>query len=182
MNSRISKLLLRFAWIAASLFLAYPMASHGWMKIKPSLTQTDPVPQNKAHSINSKAEQTANLSESAGPSIANQTMRQATASENPNVDKRRRYIRGMKATGYLWDLIGALDLLGAILLLVRPVNFLGSAILWPITLNVFLFHLLLEPEETGELLFTTAMMAVNTALIFRHWSKWRHLLYINITS
>ena len=88
----------------------------------------------------------------------------------------------MKATGYLWELIGALELLGAILLLVRPVNFLGSAILWPITLNVFLFHLLLEPEETGELLFTTAMMAVNTALIFRHWSKWRHLLYINITS
>lgn len=88
----------------------------------------------------------------------------------------------MKATGYLWELIGALELLGAILLLVRPVNFLGSAILWPITLNVFLFHLLLEPEETGELLFTTAMMAVNTALIFRHWSKWCHLLYINITS
>ena len=182
MNSRISKLLMRFAWMAASLFLAYPMASHGWMKIKPSLIQTSPVPHNQTHSSTRDAEPTVHLSESADPSVTNQTMKGATASENPNVDKRRRYIRGLKVTGYLWELIGAFELLGAILLLVRPMNFLGSVILWPITLNVFLFHVFLEPEETGELLFTTTMMAVNTALIFRHWSRWRHLLYINTTS
>jgi len=171
-KSRFVPALSRLTWIAASLLLAYPMASHGWMKLKP-------------HFNNETAAQSADMerAKTGTPSEVPHAHGTADTSgadgiETPIVQKRRDYIRGMKATGYLWELIGVLEMLGAALLLIRPLQFLGSAILWPITLNVFLFHAVLEPEEMGELIFTSCMMVANTALLFRYWPKWRHLLFI----
>jgi uncharacterized membrane protein YphA (DoxX/SURF4 family) len=171
-KTRVVSALTRLTWMAATLFLAYPMASHGWMKLKP-------------HFSNATAEQVTTSRSTEGENAPEATQAHGEAEtngakvmSNPHVRKRRDYIRGMKATGYLWELIGVLEMLGAAMLLIRPMQFLGSAILWPITLNVFLFHAVLEPEEVGELIFTACMMVANTALLFRYWPKWRHLLYI----
>ena len=171
-KSRIDPALSRLTWIAAALLLAYPMASHGWMKLKP-------------HFNNEKATQSAEMERAKTGDLSEVTNAHGTADtngaeamENPTVQKRRSFTRGMKGTGYLWELIGVLEILGGAMLLIRPMQFLGSVILWPITLNVFLFHAVLEPEEMGELIFTSCMMVANTALLFRYWPKWRHLLFI----
>ena len=170
-KSRFAPAFFRLTWMAAALLVAYPMASHGWMKLKPHFTDTAA---GQAAKIESGEER--NMPQ---PSQAeDEEMSSAQESKNTNIEKRREYIRGMKATGYLWELIGVLEILGAALLIIRPLQFLGCAILWPITLNVFLFHAVLEPEEMGELIFTSCMMVANTALLLRYWPKWRHLLFI----
>ena len=171
-KSRVVSALSRLTWASAALLLAYPMASHGWMKLKPHFNNERAV-------LSAEMERTKTEAPSQVPQ-AHETADSNSAEgiDSPIVQQRRDYIRGMKATGYLWELIGILELLGAAMLLIRPIQFLGSAILWPITLNVFLFHAVLEPEEMGELIFTSCMMVANTALLFRYWPKWRHLLYI----
>lgn len=170
-NSRFVPAFFRLTWIAAALLVAYPMASHGWMKLKPHFTEAAGRPDAKFESAEKGKMQQASKAEGEETPSAHE-------SRNVNIQKRREYIRGMKATGYLWELIGVLEMLGAALLLIRPLQFLGCAILWPITLNVFLFHAVLEPEEMGELIFTSCMMVANTALLLRYWPKWRHLLFI----
>ena len=173
MKSGFLSLLNRLAWLAACLLLAYPMASHGWMKIKPHFTAKSVVDQSTTSLQSDGEDGTGTKSEH---DAANYT--KGEVQENPNIEKRRNYIRSLKETGFMWELVGILELLGAALLLIRPVQFLGSAVLWPLTLNVFLFHAVLEPEKTGELIFTSCMLIANTVLLFRYWSKWRHLLFI----
>ena len=147
------------------------MASHGWMKLKPHFTDTA-----AGHAAKIESAEEGKMPQAS--QARGDELNSAQEINNPNIQKRRDYIRGMKATGYLWELIGVLEILGAALLLIRPLQFLGCAILWPITLNVFLFHAVLEPEEMGELIFTTCMMVANTALLLRYWPQWRHLLFI----
>ena len=173
-KSRFVPAFFRLIWITAALLVAYPMASHGWMKLKPHFTNT-------AAGRDAKIESAEKGNTPQGSEAEDEEMNSAHESMNANIQKRREYIKGMKSTGYLWELIGVLEMLGAALLLIRPLQFLGCAILWPITLNVFLFHAVLEPEEMGELIFTSCMMVANTALLLRYWPQWRHLLFISNT-
>ena len=88
------------------------------------------------------------------------------------------YISGSKQTGYFWELLGVCEFLFGLLLVIQGTGFVGALLLLPITLNIFLFHLFLEPEEVGELVQWVLFLIINIVLVLHERSKWKHLLWI----
>lgn len=87
------------------------------------------------------------------------------------------YISGMKQTGYFWPLLGICELLFGLLIIYPKTRFVGSLLLLPITLHIFLFHLFLESDEIGELLMTFMLFAVNIYFVAIQYPKWKHLVW-----
>jgi uncharacterized membrane protein YphA (DoxX/SURF4 family) len=98
--------------------------------------------------------------------------------EKENTLQKILYISGAKQTGYFWQVLGICELLFGFLLIIQGTGFLGALFLLPITLQIFLFHLFLEADETGELIQTGALFFINVALVLREKEKWKHLLWI----
>ena len=90
------------------------------------------------------------------------------------------YISGAKQTGYFWQVLGICEILFGCLLLLQGTGFIGAIFLLPITLQIFLFHLFLEPDELGELLQTGALFGINIILVLREKDKWKNLLWIKL--
>lgn len=90
------------------------------------------------------------------------------------------YINGLKQTGYFWELLGLCELFFGIMLLFRRTYFLGALFLLPITLHIFLFHLFLEPDEIGELLYCGVLLIINILMIFVEKNRWKNLIQHNI--
>lgn len=106
------------------------------------------------------------------------TPRPSTDSLEPvpeHVVKIRSLIGGMKQTGYFWEMVGAAEILCGVLLVSQYLALLGAVMLVPLTLNIFLFHLFLEPHEPGELLLTGLYLAANLWLILREYPRLKPL-------
>lgn len=92
--------------------------------------------------------------------------------------QRKNYIFGIRQTGFAWQLLGVCELVGGVLLISQFFSLLGAALLLPITLHIFLFHLFLEPNEINELIETALMFLANLLIIAREYPKWKPLLWI----
>ena len=53
--------------------------------------------------------------------------------------------------------------------------FIAALFMLPITLHIFLFHLYLEPDEVGELIYCGLLFIINIVLIFTEKDKWKNL-------
>ena len=102
-----------------------------------------------------------------------------TAPEKEETLQKVLYINGMKQTGYAWQVLGIFEILFGILVIIQFTSFVGSVFLLPITAHIFLFHVFLEADETGELVMTGLLMAANLFLIFKDYAKWKHLLSVH---
>ena len=92
--------------------------------------------------------------------------RPETTGEVPeHVVKIRALIGGMKQTEYFWEMVGVAEIVCGLLLLTQVLATLGAVMLVPLTLNIFLFHVFLEPHDTGELLLTGLYLMANFFLI-----------------
>jgi uncharacterized membrane protein YphA (DoxX/SURF4 family) len=89
----------------------------------------------------------------------------------------KNYIFGMKQTGYFWPFLGIMELLAGFLLVSQVFAKIGAFVSFPLTINIFLFHLYLEPHEVGELVLVTALLVANLHLLFAHYKDWKSLLY-----
>ena len=98
-----------------------------------------------------------------------------------HVVKMKAYIGGLKQTGYFWPMLGVVELVGGLMLLSQVLSLLGAVILMPITLNIFLFHLFLEPHEIGELIMTTVYLLINLAIIAWYYPRLKPL-FLNFKS
>lgn len=96
---------------------------------------------------------------------------------NDHILVLKNYVFGMKQTGYFWPFLGVMELLAGALLLSQVFSKIGAFIAFPITLNIFLFHAALEPDEIGELAMMTGMLLANSYLILRSYKTWKPLLY-----
>ncbi|GAB4245502.1 MAG: DoxX family membrane protein [Saprospiraceae bacterium] len=92
--------------------------------------------------------------------------------------KIRNYIFGMKQTGYAWQLVGIAEIVCGLLILSQYLSFIGAVMLVPVTLQIFFFHLYLEPDEMGELLLTASLLLANLLLIGKEWSRWKGLVLV----
>lgn len=101
-----------------------------------------------------------------------------TGPEDTNTLQKVLYINGAKQTGYWWEVLGICELLFGLLLILQGTGFVGALFLLPITLHIFLFHLFLEADETGELIQTGGLFAINILLVLKERKKWKHLLWI----
>ncbi|MGC4039256.1 MAG: DoxX family membrane protein [Flavobacterium sp.] len=96
---------------------------------------------------------------------------------NDHVLVLKNYVFGMKQTGYFWPFLGIMELLAGALLISQVFSKIGAIIAFPITVNIFLFHAFLEPDELGELAMMTVMLIANAYLILRTKKTWKPLLY-----
>lgn len=92
--------------------------------------------------------------------------------------QRILYISGMRQTGYFWILLGICEFLFGLLLIIPRTSLVGGVFLLPITLHILLFHVFLEYDEVGELLQTLGFFVINIVLVMRHYSKFKHLLWL----
>lgn len=88
-----------------------------------------------------------------------------------HVVKIKAMIGGLKGTGYFWPLLGAAEILCGLLLMSQWYALLGAVMLVPLTLNIFLFHLYLEPHEPGELILTGLYLLFNLGLLAYDYPK-----------
>jgi len=97
----------------------------------------------------------------------------------PSVEilKIKNYIFGMKQTDFFWQFLGFTEILAGVLLLSIVFWRIGAIVALPITINIFLFHLFLEPNEIGELLQTLGLFLINCMLIAFSYKIWKPLLY-----
>lgn len=97
----------------------------------------------------------------------------------PSVEilKIKNYIFGMKQTNYFWQFLGFAELLAGILLFSLVFSRIGAIIALPLTINIFLFHLFLEPHEVGELFQMLGLLIINILLIAFSYKIWKPLVY-----
>ncbi len=84
---------------------------------------------------------------------------------DPNVAKIKSFIGGMKQTGYFWPMLGIAEITAGLLLLSQAFSLLGAVALVPITLNIFLFHLFLKPDDLAGLALAGLYLAGNLFLL-----------------
>ena len=98
--------------------------------------------------------------------------------DNQKVLKIRNYIFGLKQTNYFWQVLGVCELLFGLLLVIQGTGFIGAVLLLPITLHILLFHVFLEPDDTGELIQTGTLFLINIILVAKEFLRWKHLVWI----
>ena len=82
-----------------------------------------------------------------------------------SVVKIKTYIDGLKQTEYFWPMLGVVEFVAGALLISQYLALLGAVLLMPVTINIFLFHLFLKPDDVGDLILTTLYLLANMAII-----------------
>jgi uncharacterized membrane protein YphA (DoxX/SURF4 family) len=96
---------------------------------------------------------------------------------NEDILKIKNYIFGMKQSGFFWPFLGIMEFLAGFLLISKIFSRIGAIVAFPLTINIFLFHLFLEGHEIGELLQTLALLVANIILIGTTYKIWKPLLF-----
>ncbi len=79
------------------------------------------------------------------------------------------FMTGIKASVYLMPLIKGTELISGILLLIGRTAPLGALLIFPVTLNIFLYHAFLGPKE---LPMVAVMLIFNMFLFFAYKQKY----------
>lgn len=91
----------------------------------------------------------------------------------PMPDAAVSFFRGLAATGYMLPLLFAAQVLGGALLIVGLYVPLALALLAPVIVNIFFFHLFLAP---GGLLLAIIVVALELYLVLRYWDAFAPML------
>ena len=84
------------------------------------------------------------------------------------------FMNSLGATGYVFPVIGVLEVMIGILLLMKKWVAFALILLAPISINIVLFHLFLDiPGSPIALL----ILIFNAILIFKHWQQYKPLFY-----
>jgi uncharacterized membrane protein YphA (DoxX/SURF4 family) len=96
----------------------------------------------------------------------------------PNIEilKIKNYVFGMRQTDYFWQFLGYVEIIAGVLLISQFFSLLGAIVAFPVTINIFLFHLFLEPNEVGELIQILGLLLINIALIGFSFKLWKPIL------
>tara|TARA_B100000927_G_C16293624_1_gene400505 strand:+ start:71 stop:496 length:426 start_codon:yes stop_codon:yes gene_type:complete len=95
--------------------------------------------------------------------------------EHEGIIQKILFISGMKQTGYLWELIGLSEILFGLMITIQRTRILGAMLLLPVTLNILLFHVFLEPDEILSLLHVVLLFLINLIIIFSNRNKIKSL-------
>lgn len=82
------------------------------------------------------------------------------------------FMDSLHATGYIFPVIGVLEVLIGMLLLFRQWIPFALILLAPISLNILLFHLFLDIPGVA---IALVVVALNAILIYKHWRLYRPL-------
>lgn len=88
------------------------------------------------------------------------------------------YMDGMKHTGFAYDLLAITEIIAGILLVLQFTGIIGALFLLPITLHIFLLHLVVGSGETYELIFTGVLFVANLLVLLQNPKIWSNLIWI----
>jgi putative oxidoreductase len=83
------------------------------------------------------------------------------------------FIGGLFQAGYFFPFMKSIEVILGIFLLIRLFVPLSLVVLAPITLNIFLFHIFLEPATAG---LSIAMLVLNVFLLWSYREYFKPLL------
>lgn len=76
-------------------------------------------------------------------------------------------------SGYMWPLVGGLEAVVGILFILKKAYPAALLALIPISVNVVLFHAVLDPPNIVPALLVAVL---NGYLIFKNWDQFKHLV------
>ncbi len=76
-------------------------------------------------------------------------------------------------SGYMWPLVGGLEVVVGLLFITKKAFPAALLALLPISVNVVLFHAVLNPANIFPALFVAV---VNLYFIYKNWNNYRHLV------
>ncbi len=82
------------------------------------------------------------------------------------------FMGALNKTGYMFPLIGAVEVIVGLLLILNKWVGLALVVLAPVALNMVLFHIKLAPGGIGAAALVTILNAV---LIYANWGKFKSL-------
>ena len=85
-----------------------------------------------------------------------------------------QFMNSLGATGYIFPVVGALEVLIGIMLLLKKWVAFALILLAPISINILLFHLFLDIPGLSIALL---IVIFNTILIYKHWQQYKPLFY-----
>ena len=82
------------------------------------------------------------------------------------------FMGALSKTGYLFYLIGAVEVVSGLLLVFNKWIGFALILLAPVTVNMVLFHLFLAPAGIGP---AALVFILNTFLIYKYWDQYKSL-------
>lgn len=82
------------------------------------------------------------------------------------------FMNSLGATGYIFPIVGILEVLIGIMFLVKKWVAFALILLAPISINILLFHLFLDIPGVGAALLVAIL---NGILIYKHWKQYSPL-------
>jgi uncharacterized membrane protein YphA (DoxX/SURF4 family) len=90
-----------------------------------------------------------------------------------------KFIGGLKANSYFWPFLGIVEIVAGLLLISQFFAVGGAILLTPITLNIFLFHLFLKPEDVTGGIMSGLYLLGSILIILRKYKTIKNLIYTN---
>jgi uncharacterized membrane protein YphA (DoxX/SURF4 family) len=90
-----------------------------------------------------------------------------------------KFIGGLKANSYFWPFLGIVEIVAGLLLVSQFFAVGGAILLTPITLNIFLFHLFLKPEDVTGGIMSGLYLLGSILIILRKYKTIKNLIYTN---
>jgi putative oxidoreductase len=92
----------------------------------------------------------------------------------PPTGKAADFMNSLGATGYIFPIVGFLEVIIGIMLLLKKWIAFGLILLAPISVNILLFHLFLDiPGVVAALL----VVVLNAIMIYKHWKQYIPLFH-----
>ena len=87
----------------------------------------------------------------------------------------KRTIKALVESGWIWDLVGISQIIGGLILIHPRFRALGSIILLPVNIGIFLFHLIEDAPE--RIPMTVVILVINLLFIYIERKKYKPLFY-----
>lgn len=91
------------------------------------------------------------------------------------LDTAKATMRALVESGWIWELVGISQIIGGILLIIPKYRALGSIILLPVNIGIFLFHLIQDAPERMPM--SIMILVINIWFIFDCRKKYKPLFY-----
>lgn len=87
----------------------------------------------------------------------------------------KKTIRALVESGWIWDLVGITQIIGGLILIHPRLRALGSIILLPVNIGIFLFHVIEDAPE--RIPMTVVILVINLLFIYIERRKYKPLFY-----
>jgi uncharacterized membrane protein YphA (DoxX/SURF4 family) len=90
-----------------------------------------------------------------------------------------KFIGGLKANSYFWPFLGIVEITAGLLLVSQFFAVAGAFLLIPVSLNIFLFHIFLKPDDVTGGIMSALYLLINILIITKKYKSLKSILYTN---